>query len=158
MVAWSAPTSLTMENQVTGDPVNMDAAGDTIAVVLLKSTYTYSVTHEDAADLVLASNEVSGDQYTQFVPGTAREQLAGQLITLDSPSAGQVKWDATDHVFAVSGTGFTDARHIIICHEGATEALSRIILHADLGSDFGNVAGSLTLQWNVNGLINWTGS
>ena len=155
MVNFTAISALTKENQFDGSPLNLDAAGDQIALILLKSTYTYSAAHEDVADLVLATHQVSGNQYTAFTAGGTSEDLAGQLITPNDPSGELTSFKATDHVFSQDAGGFTDARHLVIVLNAATEALSNILMHADLGADKGNVSGSLTLDWNVDGLINW---
>ncbi len=155
MVNFTAISALTKENQFDGNPINLDAAGDQIALVLLKSTYTYSPAHEDVADLVLASNQVVGNQYTPFTAGGTSEDLAGQLITPNDPSGELTSFKATDHAFIQDGSGFNDFRHLVIVLNAASEALSLILMHADLGADKGNVGGSLTLEWNTDGLINW---
>ena len=155
MVNFTAISALTKENQFDGSPLNLDAAGDQIALILLKSTYTYSAAHEDVADLVLATHQVAGNQYTAFTAGGTSEDLAGQLITPNDPSGELTSFKATDHVFSQDGSGFTDARHLVIVLNAASEALSLILMHADLGADKGNQAGSLTFDWNADGLINW---
>ncbi len=155
MVNFTAISALTKENQFDGNPINLDAAGDTISLILLKASYVYSAAHEFVSDLVLASNEVSGNQYTQFVAGGASETLAGQLITPNDPSGELTSWKATDHVFTQDAGGFTDFREFAIVKNNTTEANSPILMHSDLGADKGNVDGSLTLEWNVDGLINW---
>ena len=155
MVNFTAISALTKENQFDGNPINLDAAGDAIAIILLKSTYTYDPTDEFVADLALATHEVAGNQYTQFVAGGASELLAGQLVTPNDPSGELTSWKATDHVFAQDAGGFTDARHKFIVKNNTTEANSQILMHADMLANKGNVNGTFTLDWNVDGLINW---
>ena len=155
MVNFTAISALTKENQFDGNPINLDAAGDQIALILLKASYVYSAAHEFVSDLVLASNEVSGNQYTAFTAGGTSEDLAGQLITPNDPSGELTSFKATDHVFSQDAGGFADFREFAIVKNNTTEANSPILMHADLGADKGNVSGSLTLDWNVDGLINW---
>jgi len=132
-----------LEDQLDGSATNLDAAGDTLKVGLLNSTYTPAPT-TDALYSVIDANEVTGTGYT----------AGGVTVTtpLITPSGGTITFDMDDVVYAQNAAGFTNARYAIL-HASVS---SQVIAYADLTSDRSVVSGSLTLEINVAGVFTVT--
>lgn len=93
------------------------------------------------------TNEVSGTNYSSG--GIA---LANPTATLDG--SGNVDLDADDpSVISQSGAGFSNGRIIVAHDDTGTTSTSTLVAYEDNGSDFGNVAGDLTITLNATGLI-----
>jgi hypothetical protein len=133
------------ENQHDGNAINFDVAGDTIQVLLLKSTYTIDQTDEFVSDLTPASNEVSGTGY-------ARKTVANQSVALDGTT---VEITHDDVTWAQNASGFTNARYAVWFRNTGADATSPIVMILDFGADKGIVDGNLTLDVNpATGVIN----
>jgi hypothetical protein len=124
---------------------DVDYAADTIKVEVMTSSYTFSAAHDFADDL---SAEVSGTNYTSGGP---------TLSTKTTSAANPCVWDADDVTFAQSGSGFSNGRGFTLYKSTGTASTSPLICNHTAGSDFGNVAGSLTIQWSASGIVRVAG-
>ena len=130
-------------NQKNGTaPIDWDT--DTIKVALLTSAYTPDVATHDFFDDVSA-NEVAGDGY---VAGGA---TIANITVIEA--AGVTIVDGDDVTFLQQALGFTDARYAVIYKDSGAAASSPLMGYIDFLADKGNVAGDLTIQWNVNGIF-----
>lgn len=133
------------ESQHDGNAVNFDVAGDTIDVLLLKSTYTIDQADAFVSDLTPASNEVSGTGY-------ARKTVANQSVALDGTT---VEITHDDVTWAQNASGFADARYAVWFKNTGADATSPVVMILDFGADKGIVDGNLTLDVNpATGVIN----
>ena len=119
---------------------------DTIKVALTTSSYSPAASTHDYFNDV--TNEVSG---TNYAAGGA---TLGSLSLTES--GGTVTFDAADTTWSQSGAGFSNARYAVIYKSTGTSSTSPLIGYIDFGSDKGNVAGDLTIQWGASGLITWS--
>jgi hypothetical protein len=111
-------------------------AAATLRVCLMKNTHTISASNQYYADI--SANECTGAGYT----------AGGVLLTV--PASSQVgdnaKFTGANTVFsAVTLT----ARYAVV-YNSATGA---IVSQHDLGGDKAVTGGTLTLAWNVNGIL-----
>ncbi len=140
---------------LSGTPVDLNA--DVIRIILLISTWVADATETTAQEhidnLVAATNEATvGTAYTTLGANTP---LAGKTVT--SPGAGLLRFDATDLVIAQdAGGGFTNAYFIVGAKWNALDTTSPIIFTGDMGANKSNVTGTLTLQWNANGIFQFS--
>jgi hypothetical protein len=134
--------------QVNGSPIDLDS--DTIKAIILTASYTPDrAAHAVITDLNLGANQVSGTNYT-----AGGITCAGLTLTLVS---GEVRWAHNDIVIAQSGSGFSTGRTIVWARDTGTPSTSGLIGYEQLGSDFGNVAGPLTIRGATSGrLIDFT--
>lgn len=139
---------------LSGTPVDLD--GDTTRIILLKSTWTADTdeasTQEHIDDLTIATYEADVNvAYTTLGANTP-------LVTPDvtSPGAGILRFDAVDLVIAQDAGGFANAWFIAGAkwNTGATD--SPLIFTGDMGADKSNVTGTLTLEWNANGIFQFS--
>ena len=126
----------------------VDFNNDDMRILLLKSTATITVaTNQDVADVIASSGEVAGSNY-------ARKALSGEAITL---STGTVTFDASDPAsYSQHASGFTDARYAVLYKHNASDASAPVVAYYDFGQNYGNQAGSLTLQFDANGIFTLT--
>jgi len=136
------------EKQHDGATANFVVAfeGDTIKVMIIDSTGSALLDETTDTEIDdVSANEVSGTNYTAGGP-----TLDNVAVTL---AAGVVTVDCDDEVIAQSATGFSDGRALVMYKDTGTPATSIIIAHLIAAGDFGNVAGSLTLQPDAAGLF-----
>lgn len=121
---------------------SIDLDTDTIKVALVTSTYTPNQdTHEDYADI---TNEVVGTGYT-----AGGETLTVTISTDDTDNEGV--FDATD----VTWTSSTiTARGAVIYKDTGTPGTSWFVCYIDFGADKTSTAGTFTLAWNAEGILN----
>lgn len=126
----------------------VDFDTNTLKVALIDSTNVPDLAVDDFWD-DLSATEVTGTGYT-----ADGETLANVTVTL---STGTVTFDNTvDITWSQNGAGFTDARFAIVYKREAADIDSIIILTGDFVTDKGNVAGDLTIEFDANGLIQWS--
>ena len=131
--------------QNNGNAIDLDT--DTIKVMIVTSAYTYSAAHDFINDA--NADEVSGTNYT--AGGTA---ISGVTLALDGNNA---EWIHDDIVWAQSGAGFANGRTFIWYLDTGNAATSKVIQYMSEASDFGNVAGPLTLDGSATtGVLNVT--
>lgn len=121
----------------------IDLDTDTIKVALVTSTYTPD---QDAHDFFNdVTNEVSGTGYT--AGGSA---LTTKAVTADNTDNEGV-FDADD----VSWTTSTiTARGAVLYKDTGVSSTSALIAYLDFGSDKISTAGTFTISWNAEGILN----
>lgn len=123
---------------------SIDLDTDTINVMLVTSTYTPDQdTHEFRDDI---TNEVSGTGYS--AGGSA---LAGKAVTADNTDNEGV-FDAND----VSWTTSTITARAAVLYKarGGASSADELICYIDFGSDKISTAGTFTIAWNAEGILN----
>lgn len=125
----------------------IDFAGDTIKVMLVDATYTYSATHEFASDV--NSHELSGTGYTGGFAGAGRKTTASKTITNNTGST-RVEYDFADIVWTGLSAGTIGG--MIILKETTNDAASRIIGFLD-PTDLVTNGGDVTLVVNSGGAL-----
>lgn len=122
---------------------SIDLDTDTIKVALVTSTYTPDQDVHDFFDDI--TNEVSGTGYT-----AGGASLANKAVTADNTDNEGV-FDADD----VSWTTATiTARAAIVYKSTGTASTSPLICYIDFGSDKVSTAGTFTISWNAEGILN----
>ena len=131
-----------------GDIVWKASGGSTIKCALLTASATIN---QDTNELFtdLSAKEVSGTGYT----------AGGVELTLSDPAAGsgshQIKLDATDAQWSITGKLAAPARYALVY-----ESVGGYLLgYADLDTEtLDPTNGTMTVQWNSNGLLTMTAS
>lgn len=128
-----------------GAPIDFN--GDDLRIMLITSAVnpaSHVATWDDVAHVTTDATEVTGTNY-------ARKALAGESVTL---STGTVTIDASDpSAYSQSSSGFNNARWAILYKYNASDASAPVIAYYDLGSNRGNVSGTLTLQFSAAGIF-----
>ena len=128
-------------------PVDFDT--DMIRLMLLDSGSTADKADVDVQDAIAGASdsEVAGTNY-------ARKAISS--VTASS-SAGTITVDGNDpSVYAVSGSGFNDAKHVIlykgqnasIGSDASSDASNVLIAYNTFASSQSNKSGSLTIQFS----------
>lgn len=124
---------------------SIDLDTDDIQVGLVTSSYTPDQdAHEDWADI---TNEVSGTGYT-----AGGADLANEAVTKDNTDNEGV-FDADDVTWSSSTI---TARGAVVYMNSGTPATSWLICYLDFGSDQSSNNGDFTIQWNAEGIVNFT--
>lgn len=118
--------------------IDLGDGGDTIKVMLMKTTHEFTLTHNQKSEIV--ANELdAGDGYT--VGGAT---LAGQTVTQGESTM----WDGTDVEWA--DATFT-AYHAVIYDDTLTD--DDLIGSIDFGGAKTVSAGTFKIQWHVSGIV-----
>lgn len=121
----------------------IDLDTDTIKVALVTSSYTPDQdTHEFFSSV---TNEVTGTGYT-----AGGATLAGKAVTADNTDNEGV-FDADDVVWT---TSTITARGAVIYKSTGTAGTSALIAYLDFVTDKISTAGSFTIAWNAEGILN----
>lgn len=129
--------------QNNGNAIDLDT--DTIKVMIVTSSYTYSAAHDFIDDA--NANQVSGTNYS--AGGTA---ISGVTLALDGTTA---EWIHNDITWTQHASGFSNGRTFIWYKDTGSAATSPLIMYMTEASDFGNVAGDLTLDGSATtGVLN----
>lgn len=121
----------------------IDLDTDTIKVALVTSSYTPDQDAHDFFDDV--TNEVSGTGYT-----AGGASLANKAVTADNTDNEGV-FDADDVAWT---TSTITARGAVIYKSTGTASTSALICYLDFGSDKISTAGTFTISWNAEGILN----
>lgn len=124
---------------------SIDLDTDTIKVALVTSTYTVDQDAHDFFDDI--TNEVSGTGYT-----AGGATLANKAVSQDNTDNEGV-FDADDASWTTAS--FT-ARAAIIYKSTGAAGTSPLIAYIDFGSDKTVSAGTFTIQWASEGILNLT--
>lgn len=131
--------------QNNGNAVDLDT--DTIKVMIVTSSFSFSAAHDFINDV--NGNQVTGSNYT--AGGTA---ISGVTLALSGNNA---LWVHDDIVWSQHASGFSNGRTYIWYKDTGNTATSPLIMYMTEASDFGNVAGPLTLDGSaVTGVLNVT--
>jgi len=121
----------------------IDLDTDTIKVALVTSSYTPDQDVHDFFDDV--TNEVSGTGYT-----AGGATLGSVTVTADNTDNEGV-FDAADTSWS---TATITARAAVIYKSTGTASTSALIAYVDFGADKVSTAGTFTIQWNSEGILN----
>ncbi len=121
----------------------IDLDTDTIKVALVTSSYTPDQDAHDFFDDV--TNEVVGTGYS-----AGGASLANKAVTADNTDNEGV-FDADDVVWS---TSTITARGAVIYKSTGTPSSSALIAYLDFGSDKTSTAGTFTIAWNAEGILN----
>lgn len=124
---------------------NLGSGGDTIKVALVTSSYTPDQDSHDFFDDV--TNEVSGTGYS-----AGGATLANKAVTQDNTDNEGV-FDADDASWASSTI---TARGAVIYKSTGTAATSPLICYIDFTTNYSSTAGTFTITWAAEGIINIT--
>ena len=114
-----------------------------INVALVLSGYTPNIDTHDFFDDV--TNEVSGTCYT-----AGGATLGSVTVTADNTDNEGV-FDAADTSWS---TATITARAAVIYKSTGTASTSALIAYVDFGADKVSTAGTFTIQWNSEGILN----
>lgn len=122
----------------------IDLDTDAINVMLVTSTYTPDQdAHTKRSDI---TNEVVG---TGYVAGGSA--LAGKVVSVDNTDNEGV-FDANDLAWASST--ITARGAVLYKARGGASSADELICYLDFVSDKVSTAGTFTIQWNAEGIIN----
>lgn len=122
---------------------SIDLDTDTIKVALVTSSYTPNQDTHDFFDDV--TNEVSGTGYS-----AGGATLANKSVTADNTDNEGV-FDADDVSWS---TSTITARAAVVYKSTGTASTSALICYIDFGSDKISTAGTFTIAWNAEGIVN----
>ena len=120
-----------------GEDATWDWVADTINVLIMTSTYTFSAAHDFRNDI---TNEVTGTGYSAGGLGLDNKSVS-------SAGVNPAVLTADDEVIAQSGAGFSNGRKYAFSKiRGGASTADELLAYGTAGADFGNVAGQLTLD------------
>lgn len=122
----------------------IDLDTDTIHVALVTSSYTPDQDTHDFFDDV--TNEVVGTGYT--AGGSA---LASKAVSADNTDNEGV-FDANDVAWTTST--ITARGAVLYKKRGGASSADELIAYIDFGSDKVSTAGTFTIAWNAEGILN----
>jgi len=122
---------------------SIDLDTDTIKVALVTSSYTPDKDAHDFFDDV--TDEVSGTGYT-----AGGATLGSVTVTADNTDNEGV-FDAADTSWS---TATITARAAVIYKSTGTASTSPLICYIDFGADKVSTAGTFTIAWNSEGILN----
>ncbi|NCN39987.1 hypothetical protein GW916_01930 [bacterium] len=123
---------------------SIDLDTDTINVMLVTSTYTPDQDLHEYRDDV--TNEVTGTGYS--AGGSA---LATKTVTADNTDNEGV-FDADDVAWTTST--ITARGAVLYKARGGASSADELICYIDFGSDKISTAGTFTIAWNAEGIVN----
>lgn len=127
------------------ETVGADLESETaISVLMVTDSYTPAFDTHDFRDDV--TNEVSGTGYT-----AGGKTITTTELTVGSPAAGQIKYDAAD-VQWTSST-ITSAMAAIGYVSTGTSSADELIWLSDFVTAASTTAGTFTIQWDANGIF-----
>lgn len=122
---------------------SIDLDTDTIKVALVTSSYTPDQDVHDFFDDI--TNEVSGTGYT-----AGGATLANKVVSQDNTDNEGV-FDADDASWT---TSTITARGAVLYKSTGTASTSALICYIDFGADKISTAGTFTIAWNSEGILN----
>lgn len=134
-----------LTGQLDGSHV-VDFDTDDINLAVLDNGHTpVRATHEFWDDV--SADEVSGTNYTSggFTLANVSVDVSSNTVSITADNPSQL---------GQSGSGFSDGRYFVIYKDTGTPSTSPLIAYDNLGADFGNVAGPLTLDIS-NGILDF---
>jgi len=134
-----------------------DDGGHTFKMALMDTGYTYDAdSHLDMADVNSdeLNNAAGGTGYVSGFSGSGRQTLSGVTAT---QTAGGVKLDFDDAVFAALQSDLDDVKGAIIYEHLTDDASSKILFWIDFDSDYSPNGNDLTVSPNgANGIATLT--
>lgn len=123
---------------------SIDLDTDTIKVMLVTSTYTPDQDAHDFRDDI--TNEVTGTGYS-----AGGATLANKAVTQDNTDNEGV-FDADDVSWTTST--ITARGAVLYKARGGASSADELICYLDFGSDKVSTAGTFTIAWNAEGILN----
>jgi hypothetical protein len=135
------------EGKYDGGAIDFETpGGNGIKAALLTATYSPNQ-NTDRFFGDIDTDEVSGTGYT-----AGGNLCDNGVVSLDG--SGNVTVDVDDPAtWTQNGSGFTDARVVVIYHDTGTAATSRLIGYGSFAGDQSSVDGDVTVQIGSGGLI-----
>lgn len=124
---------------------NLGAGGDTIQVALLDNSHSFTAENDVWTDV--STNEIAGTGYT-----ADGETLANQAVSIDDTDDEGV-FDGDDVQW--TSASFT-AYHAVIWVDNTGTSSDDLICSIDFGGAQTVTAGTFTIQWNSEGILNTT--
>lgn len=121
---------------------NLGAAGNTIRIALMNNSHSFVAENDVWSDV--SANQISGTGYT-----AGGATLANKAVSIDDTDDEGV-FDADD--VSWTSASFT-AYHAVLYNASVTNDL---ILSIDFGGQQTVTAGTFTIQWNTEGILNLT--
>lgn len=145
------PTTFNIFDQwrkFAADPARAAAAAGTLKLAIFKAFAPDQQLHDFYDDMVPATNEVAGTNYT------ARGNACATPTWTGPDAAGLLTFDAADPAtWLQSATGFTLGRRAILYYDTGVDGTSRLVAFSnDFGADLGNVAADLAASFNAAGI------
>lgn len=130
------------------DPTRAAAVAGTLKLAIFKAITPDQNLHDFYDDLVPATNEVAGTNYT------ARGNAAATPTWTGPDGAGLLTFDAADPAtWLQSASGFTLGRRAILYYDTGVDTTSRLVgFSNDFGADIGNVAADVAVAFNAAGI------
>jgi len=123
---------------------SLDLDTDTIKIMLVTSAYTPNQdTHTKRSDV---TNEVSGTGYS-----AGGATLANKAVTADNTDDEGV-FDADD--VSWSSSTITARGAVLYKSRGGASSADELLAYIDFGSDKSSSAGTFTISWDAEGIIN----
>lgn len=134
--------------KTVADPTRAAAISGTLKLAIFKAFTPDQNLHNFYSDMVPATNEVTGTNYT------ARGNAAATPTWTGPDGAGLLTFDAADPAtWLQSASGFTLGRRAILYYDTGVDATSRLVGYsADFGADVSNVAADVIVSFNVAGI------
>jgi hypothetical protein len=124
----------------------VDLLADTIKVMLLNASYTFSAAHQFVS--AVDANELSGAGYAGGFGGSGRLALAGKTVTA---AGGGAVFNASGLLWPAISAG--TAAWAVLIKEIANDAASLLIAAMDINPDVLTNSGDFTLSWNAGGIL-----
>jgi hypothetical protein len=134
------------KGNVMGAVYNLANGGDTVKVALLNNTHAFTATNDAWADV--SANQITGTGYT-----AGGATLANQAVSVDDVDNEGV-FDADD--VAWTAASFTAYHAVIYDDTPTTPVADPLIASIDFGGAQTVTAGTFTIQWDAEGIINIT--
>lgn len=115
----------------------IDLEADTIKVMLLNNSHSFTATHNVIGDV--SANQISGTGYT-----AGGATLGSKVVTQGATTS----WDAADTAWT---TATITAYHAVIWDD--TIATDDLIGSVDFGGVQTVTGGTFTIQWHANGIV-----
>ena len=131
----------------------LDLDTNTLAVMLLKSTYTPNPDHQHISDIVAYECNATG--YTGGYGGASRFTIAGTTVTEDT-TLNRAVFSATDPAIWGSLGGVTNntLQYIAVVRQsGGNDTVAHVIAILDFNTTFTTTGGSFQVQWNTSGIF-----
>lgn len=134
---------------IVADPTRAVAIAGTLKLAIFKAFTPDQNLHDFYNDLVAATNQVAGTNYTAGGNACTSPTWTGP------DGAGLLTYDATDPaVWSQSAGGFANGRRAILYYDTGVDTTSRLVAYSDdFGADAGNVAGDLLVSFNAAGIF-----
>jgi len=135
---------LTLEKYLKST-ASVDLESDTdVKCGMVTDTYTPAFDTHDFYDDI--TNEVTGTGYT-----AGGKAITSTELTVGSPAAGQIKYDAADVEW--TGSTISDAMAAFLYGEVGASSADELIFLSDFVTAASTTSGTFTIQWHSDGIF-----